>query len=222
MRVIHGSIKGLRQVIEEGEISRRDILVSTFGNTGKSGSTYARLYQQENRVFHELVVSIDKIEKTIKENARITTLVLIDDFIGSGNTMSGAIKTLKRECGETLKSRNILVVISAICGFSDGLELASRTGSELGLRIYTIVADQLSDADKAFSEESKIFQNEGQKIETKKIVMEWGNKLQSKNPLGYDAIQSLIVFYDNCPNNTLPIFYCEKQNLNWIPLFPRY
>ena len=46
--------------------------------------------------------------------------------------------------------------------------------------------------------------------ETKKI---------EKHPLGYNNSQSLIVFPHSVPNNTLPIFWSNKNK--WYPLFPR-
>ena len=42
---------------------------------------------------------------------------------------------------------------------------------------------------------------------------QWGD------PLGYNDCQMLLGFHHNTPNNTLPIFWREK---NWTPIFKRY
>ena len=39
-------------------------------------------------------------------------------------------------------------------------------------------------------------------------------------PLGFDQAQSLFCFFYNTPDNTLPIFWCDRNG--WKPLFKRY
>ena len=42
------------------------------------------------------------------------------------------------------------------------------------------------------------------------------------NPLGYDNCQLLLSFFHNTPNNSLPIFWFEDEQVEWKPMFRRY
>lgn len=70
-----------------------------------------------------------------------------------------------------------------------------------------------------FSTNSRYFDNEDDKLLLKSVFTREGAKLVKNNPLGYSDSQVTIVFSENCPNNSLPILWEDKNN--WIPLFKR-
>ncbi|WP_054864620.1 phosphoribosyltransferase-like protein [Methanosarcina barkeri] len=52
-----------------------------------SGSTHlAKHFQEESRIKEKLFKKTEEIELLIEKNGKIDKLILIDDFIGSGNT----------------------------------------------------------------------------------------------------------------------------------------
>jgi hypothetical protein len=85
-----------------------------------------------------------------------------------------------------------------------------------------ILIDTIDESEIFFNENSRIFQTNEEKIKAKNIAYDYGFKLFKKHPLGYDDFGLLIVFFDNCPNNSLPILWARSdKNPKWFPLFER-
>ena len=82
-----------------------------------------------------------------------------------------------------------------------------------------IFVDELGDEGKAFSENSPIFVDEAERERARSLAEAKGVQLFRRNPLGFRDTQATIVFYQSCPNNTLPILW--SANGEWVPLFPR-
>jgi hypothetical protein len=56
----------------------------------------------------------------------------------------------------------------------------------------------------------------------KEIVLIYGKKIVKNAPLGRKDGQLLVVFPDNCPNNSLPILWkTGTSSFPWTPLFGR-
>lgn len=77
----------------------------------------------------------------------------------------------------------------------------------------------LSEADKLFSEEGTVFEEDDQRKLARKNATHFGAKLEPKHPLGYGNLDLAVVFERGCPNNSLPILWSDKGG--WKPLFPR-
>jgi hypothetical protein len=60
--------------------------------------------------------------------------------------------------------------------------------------------------------------NPSEKLEIKRVMLKYKDHFPEKALWGYDNCQLLIAFETNIPNNTLPIFWSEK---NWSPLIKR-
>jgi hypothetical protein len=57
-----------------------------------------------------------------------------------------------------------------------------------------------------------------QKSEIKRLILKYKDHFPKRALWGYDNCQLLVAFETNIPNNTLPIFWSEK---NWKPLIKR-
>lgn len=220
VRTIHSRVKTHR-VQKEGERKRRDILLSAFGDVDKSDSSFARIYRQENDIFHKNITGRDKLASFFEkeDSDRIRALVFVDDIFGSGTQKSGALKRLNEELGTVLANRDIRVYITAICGFRDGLERIEGVTqkTEFDTEVYTV--HELTEADKCFGEDTAFFESDSDRREAKQIARRYGGKLDKKQPLGYRGSELLVVFHENCPNNSLPIIW--KETKDWTPLFAR-
>ena len=211
--------RNMRTVIESGARVRRDILVSSLDSSGaKAGMTYCRLFASENQIWSEAVNPIRLLERRLSEKNEIQRLVIIDDFAGTGMTLVNGLK----EHLETLKLANangIRIVLIVVVGFGQTRDRVNRFITESGLEADVYFCDELGDEDRVFTENSAVFGNPEERDRARQIAESKGVVLERRHPLGYGDTQSAIVFYQSCPNNTLPILWSAKGG--WSPLFPR-
>ena len=211
--------RNMRTVIEAGTRVRRDILVSSLDSSGaKAGMTYCRLFASENQIWSEAVNPIRLLKRRLSEKNEVQRLVIIDDFAGTGGTLVDGLK----EHLETLKlanSNGIRVVLVVVVGFGRARDRVNRFITESGLEADVYLCDELGDEDRVFWEESTFFGNPEERDRARQIAESKGVVLERRHPLGYGDTQSAVVFYQSCPNNTLPILWSAKGG--WSPLFPR-
>lgn len=103
------------------------------------------------------------------------------------------------------------------------LTLISSTGAEKELAdcgIRTISCIEIDERNKCFSDQAILFHKFPSLREPIKEMCEYyGKKVFPKYPLGYKDGQYLFGFFYNTPNNTLPIFWANKNH--WYPIFER-
>jgi len=223
LRIIHDTIK--REVIHSvkaGERVRKDLLISAFGELSKSGATYVRMYASENGITSHSVKSYTELRKSLLADESIKAIVFIDDIVASGGTVIECLSKLSEDLGEILSAREILVVIGFICGVAEGIEKANKFIEEANFdfKIILRACDVLDSSHKAFNIGSSIFE-ETEKLAALAMARKYGARLQGSHPLGYQDGQLLVVFKDNCPNNTLPIIWSGSSSPKWVPLFKR-
>ncbi len=211
---------GVRSADRRGR--RGDILLSSFGSPAQSGSSYVRIYANENKIYVDNAVSLDKISDVLEKKSHIKAIVFIDDIIASGNSAVDSLNTLNDQCGKLLEKQKIKVFISAICGLHRGIKKLEDAIEKVPFEAEVIVSDLLTEIDQCFSSISEIFISSDERNRAKQIVLEHGKLLIKRCPLGYENSQLLVAFHDNCPNNTLPILWCKSTGKKqWIPLFKR-
>ena len=156
------------------------------------------------------------------------TVVLVDNFVGSGRQMS----KLFREAGSPAGGSNApnlptflaacpkaTVKILIVAGFLGGVKKLRSLAKSLG-RVKVYVGHLFDERDRCFSSESKIlpaqqrdaFQGECRRIARDELGISKTYKY------GFGNVQSLVVLRDDVPNNTLPIIW--KKTDSWRPLFP--
>ena len=211
--------RNMRTVIERGSRVRRDILVSTLDESAaKSGMTYCRLFASENQIWSEAVMPLRAIQRRLNGKEKFQRLVLIDDFAGTGRTLVDGLR-LHLDALKRANSSGIRIIVVVVVGFDEARGRIERFVRENGLEADVYLCDELGIEDRAFSESSKVFPTPEEREHAKQIAESSGIRLDKKYPLGYGNTQSAIVFYQSCPNNTLPILWSAKGG--WSPLFPR-
>ena len=231
---IREKVRGLHQKVQvdiaqrrvarpaDKRVRRADILLSSFGNPAKSGASFARMYANENKVYVDNVASFNDIPEALRNNNQIEAIVFVDDIIGSGTSAVPNLDELNEKCGELLKEKQVKVFISAICGLHIGIEKLQDAIAKVPFETEVFVSDYLTESDQCFSDESEIFPSPEDHEKAKGIALEIGKKLEKKTPLGFQNGQLLVVFHDNCPNNSLPILWKEPTSkIKWTPLFKR-
>lgn len=220
MREAHGIVRrNIVHEIKEGKKKRNDIIVSYVDGFGKSGSSFAKLYADENQVYVTNIVENGKISSAIENNKDIKGLVFVDDFCGSGATAKDCLIKFFNAHRSLISANNIKVFFIAVTGFISAKQYIEDHLNKENIEINLHICDLMDDKDKCFSEDNKFFANEYERSTAKNIAQKIGDSLEKKAPLGFNDTEAAIVFESNCPNNTLPILW--KESKNWIPLFKR-
>jgi hypothetical protein len=205
---------------KEGERFRRDLLVSHLGGIAKSGTQYARMFCQENKVMRENAVGWEGLGSRLRsQRGELQAVVVIDDFVGTGGTAIDSLTRMNEQIGNDLRASEVKLFLIIICGFADALEKVRKVGEDLKLPLEIYCSDILSESDRAFSVSSIAFETDGDRLRARDLARGQGESLERKWPLGHGNCEALVVFFANCPNNTLPIIF--KSGADWTALFPR-
>ena len=212
--------RGTVEVRREGERHRGDVLVTHLGGIAKSSTHYARMFCKENRILLQNAVGHDELAARLQRHEDdIRGIVIVDDIVGTGATAVESLTELDKNVGKALRVSGVPVFLIAVCGFQDAVEKVEGHLKQQGIPIELHVCDILSESDKAFSTTSRAFSTERDLVRAKEIAHAKGQALEKKWPLGYGDSQCLVVFFEACPNNTLPILW--KGSKEWRSLFPR-
>lgn len=195
--------------------------VYDYAESGRSGKGVARNVAGALKIrkTSNVLVLKDLIERIQVERADSVILVA-DDFIGTGNTMKAELQVLIDGLDAEAvnwRDRTTLVVGAYLISDASVVESLQKLGSEVAFG--ATVAHRLQ----AFDPEANVFESEGDLFEAKALVEGVGLHLVRDNPLGYGAKGLLLCLPDNCPNNTLPVFWQAGKDKErpWRPLFPR-
>lgn len=174
-------------------------------------SKFVWYYLQDEKIkFHKVFLNkqllfceISKMQwaKNLQDNEKI---ILVDDYIGSGETAESAINWIVDEHG--INSKDIIVI--SLAAQSIGLEHLKG----LGIEVYTYYE---------FGRGISDFYDVVQCEEKNKLMNEIEKKLkvEGKYKFGYNRSEALVSL-TRTPNNTFPVFW-KKQGKQRIVPFPR-
>jgi len=201
------------------EANGKCVLVAR-GGPGKSGSSIARIYRQENSLPSSASVNLSSLKEYLDSNTAVKYIVCVEDVIGSGQDMVSLLRELHACCGELLKHMEVKVVIQSVCALEDGLDEIRKY---LGDLPFEVLLFSFETREKCFAKPPESWYIDEDWSEIRRIALKYGVRLKPKAPLGYSDSQMLVVFHDNCPNNTLPIIWASSTETEfyWTPLFPR-
>lgn len=138
----------------------------------------------------------DYVEYNIANNEHI--LILVDDFVGSGETALGAIDYVKEVIPEMSDDK---VVVLSIAALQKGIdELATHN-----IKVYTHIKLCRGISDYYIGEEKESALDIMHQIESGPI------KVKRGFTLGYKQSEGLISM-ERCPNNTFPIYWMKKND----------
>lgn len=137
-------------------------------------------------------------------------VVLIDDFIGTGNTATRKCKWLIKKFRENNKKRVKIYVVSLAC-----MEIAIKKITDLGINFYT--ANILKKGISGYYFGNKLKENT-RSMENLESTLHTNYKhlKLSKFNFGYDRSESLFSIQGaNAPNNVFPIFWWPVLKNNY-------
>ncbi len=182
--------------------------VAYSASAGESGDSMLHKFRQANNLaskrYNELFIHRSDILRSGLGNE--DTVVLVDDFVGSGGQVCDAWDA---QYGELLADigRVYLVVVAAYC---DGLE---RIRDEIDLEV--VPQHYLIHSDNIFSDDCRHFTTS-----EKTRLLSYCKKADSKNPKGHGECGLVVVFAHGCPNNSIAVLRAANQK--WEGLFRRY
>ncbi|EGO9008663.1 TPA: hypothetical protein OMH09_002446 [Enterococcus faecalis] len=139
-----------------------------------------------------------------KRIRKVETIVFIDDFSGSGNTIIAYFKKLL----PFLKDKKIVIYCIHIMEDAEKNILRFVEENKGSNAIYL-----------KYSCKSKKILNSSPEL--RKVIRDFEkNDLSSSFPLGYDESEALVTFYRNSPNNTISSYWNHFEGY-WSALFPR-
>jgi hypothetical protein len=206
---------------------RRDVLITYVDGPGKSGATYASLYADENRISTRCVTAPETMAKTLSvyeatAGTSISALVIVDDVIGSGNSLSKNLNSFVDEHKEFFKERKIPILVITLCATPKGEQKVRDELSKIDVQIDLKVLEPMGERHSAFGETLGFWESSDEKGRAKELCLRLGAKVNKTNYLGYGDQGLLLVFPDTCPNNSLPILHGSSSGPDaWNPLFPR-
>lgn len=232
LRTLHGLIRPqLPEYIQRKRSDRRqDVFITYVDGEGKSGQYYASRYAEENRISIGSIIPpssfSEEVLSRLKENIRPAIIVIIDDLIGTGRSLSNNLDQFVRLNEAVLKSLDVPLVALALSSTSEGDRRVRDSMQHFDWLNFDLrFCDVLGPKEEAFPQNDRGFwDSNDEKERAKALCQDLGASIYRDNPLGYGSRGLLVVFPNNCPNNTLPILHSPSRldaSQSWRPLFPR-
>ena len=202
---------------------RDDVLVTYVDGPAKSGAYYGEIYARVNEINKRNVVERSALGGRLSSAGDAPRgVVVVDDFIGTGNTLTDNLETLVNELGKVGVGTEMPLSVVAICGTTTGERKVRRYMTDRMPNGDLEVCEKLGERHYAFGEGRGFWGSEREQEEAKALVTQLGAKVQRRDPIGFQGQGLLVVFSRNCPNNSLPILHAaSKGGRQWRPLFPR-
>ena len=198
---------------------RSDLLISYLDGVGKSGAHCASLYAEEAGVYVGNVVERGRIAEKLMARDDIRGLVFVDDFIGTGESVSGYMNSLNKPLVELVKKLKLPVVIVGVAACTEGQRRLEEVKESWPIEVDLFIGESLDESFRCFGDASAVFSESEERAAAKTMALRYGKTLEKKCPLGYGDLELAVVFERGCPNNSLPMLWSRSSR--WTPLFPR-
>ena len=195
--------------LSEDERQGRWMFVPFTGSAGESGDLMIERFRRANnlkgRKYSDLFCYRADLVKL--SPGPEDTVVLVDDFSGTGDQACGAWESTFEELLPR-RPRVLLVLLAATDTAQD--RIATETGMTACARI------ELNSAEDIFSAQCTLFSDD-----EKARLLHYGRRADPKYPRGWGNCGFVIVFPHTCPNNSIPLLHKRRAG-HWEGLFPRY
>lgn len=205
-KTLMGSISGWHR--QKSKRSGEWRFVPYSSSTGDSGDQMIAVFRQamgmKHKDYNELFVYPHQLpdQKLSGED----TVVLVDDFSGSGNQ---ACDSWRYPFSELVGGAGTIYLIV----------VAATTLAQKIIRdetnLHVLCHLDLDSSDNFFSDDCTHFTEDD-----KQAILQHCMKHFPKEPRGFGECRLLFVLQHDCPNNSIPLLHKQKKN-KWVPLFPR-
>ena len=205
---------------------RQDIIVTYVDGAGKSEQLYANRFADENLISSKNVVEPTEVANEVRERAKSGTeihgVVIVDDILATGQTMSQNLRAFAQMHGDLLQEKGLILMVAVVVSTVEGEEAVRCTMEELKINADLLVCERIPTKQFAFAKRPGIWGSNDEYDRARALCRDLGARIYRDSPLGYGDLGLLVVFSDGCPNNTLPIIHSGSNGpRGWRPLFPR-
>ena len=202
-----------------GKWKRDQITISYTGSVGGSGLAMARSFAIVNGFLRTKQIHKPELLRDARENG-VTDVVLVDDFVGSGKTLQTELK----EIAEWV-ANDQAIHIFLLAGMTAGVDRVADAAREVfGDNLVAIrCLHEIKSAPNPFDLDAGLFESVDDASDARRIVDEFGRKLEPKIPFGYGGCCALVTFSRTIPNNAPPILWSGASGsiFSFEPLFRR-
>ena len=180
-------------------------------SSGTSADTMMRKLRNasnlSSRKYTEKFIHLRSLEQWKDEHHK-KIIIFVDDFIGSGETITNLWNVLQNWYNE-----NHVYYIGVIAGYQSSIK---QIEEDLPFKIIC--------AENPFPESTRAFHVDNNNFSKKEkiILKKYCKRADPRRKFvhGYNNTQSLVVFYENTPNNSIPILHHSGECWEF-PIFPR-
>jgi hypothetical protein len=177
-------------------------------SAGESGDAMMHRFRLANKLdsknYNDLFIHPSQI--LLADLKQEDTLVLIDDFVGTGDSVCDAWRLSFEELVAGIGTVYLLVVAAVSTG---------RGKIQAETPITCVPGHEITCADDLFAPQCDKFSEA-----EKNSILSYCKRASRREPRGYGNCGLVLVFNHRCPNNTLPIFHIDGAR--WSGLFPRH
>ena len=175
-----------------------------------SSVDYLCTYRQMHGISkYRVALDIDTyITKSPEKFENVQNIVIVDDYCGSGKSL----KTFIEGHTDSLKGKRIYYLVTYFMLEAQQLIDEISEQYEISIEVIYINSGKHAFDDERFSEHSS---------ELRRALKECSKRLNiaRQYPLGKYNTESVVSFYNDTPNNTIGIFWCDTNI--YFSIFPR-
>lgn len=197
------------EIVTEPNLYEQSTLITamSIGNDVDSGQaiiySLKALLQEQQWINHKSINDAMQSLKTFKRNAPLRDIIIVDEFVGSGQTVIGRVRTIK----EQFKDANITdytIRVKTLAATEKGISNINSEGIEISSQV--IIKKGISDYYEKDVAQIKI----DQMLELECLLSRSYNDRELPT-LGYGEAEALYYRKDiNLPNSVFPIFWWSE------------
>jgi hypothetical protein len=203
-----------------------NVHVAYLGVPSKSGADVAREFKTQKRFSR--CASINDALRWVKNDTTSSPdekfILVVDDFIGTGSQSKTELLSVANKIRQdemlTRWAKRGRLLFAPLWAYAEGVD---NVRGEIGDIVHIQPARNLDDEDRAFSASCSIWETADERRYAESVFRHIGEQLMADEPLGYGGCQSLIVFENTVPNDTLTAIWkmgtVDEQP--WSALLPR-
>ncbi|MCZ7662710.1 MAG: ATP-binding protein [Thermoleophilia bacterium] len=181
LRSLMGQVDAMvRRNLKRQVVSKRrkwaDVCVSYLGDFGKSGSDLARVFADEADLYSSNVVEAGKLQAFVREGDGVKVVLFLDDFVGTGEQVLSYFEESQSFLAWLAEERRLRVLFVALVADAAGWSRVEQEVDRRGWPVEVRNVQLLSEADKLFSEEGTVFEEDDQRKLARKNATHFGGK----------------------------------------------